>query len=325
MNKEDFMIDCQIIKQGAMFYVPDMSGDVNAIFTGEHYPKKCRPWIVVSNDVANGHNTRINVVPVYSRNRLSIPTDVYFSYDNRDCVACCNQVMSIEADKIETRGYVGTISTEILDRIKKALCIQFAIDVESSTTNTNTVETAVKNEPVTIDTDEIVNTVLSKLNIESVVTNELIKLLITTNINATANISLSNILPVPPIKDIVNNVVDSATEPVVENDVEKTDITIDTPTTIKNNSNNNIPKHSKKSDKKKNLHLYTKSGKRRINGESMSIEQCKEFCIDAKTMTFEELATKWANYGLKDATKDIIHKKKYAIKQRLIKEGIPLP
>ena len=32
----NFMIDCQVIKQGAMFYVPDMSGDTEAIFTGEH-------------------------------------------------------------------------------------------------------------------------------------------------------------------------------------------------------------------------------------------------------------------------------------------------
>lgn len=306
------MIDCQVIKQGAIFFIPDMSGDREAIFTGEHYPKKCRAWIVVSNDVANGHNTRINVVPIYTRNRLSIPTDVYFTNGTRDCVACCNQVMSIEADKIDTRGYVGTISAEILNQIKRALCIQFAISVESTTPPSTTT--------VNIDTDKIVTDVINKLDIENIVSKELVKLLITTNINATANISLSNILPVPPIKNVVENTISDTTTTISDcDDIIKTSVTDE------NNINVNITKTSNNLNKRKNSYPRTKRGKRRVNGEIMTIEQCVEFCTDVKTMSFEELATKWANYGLKDATKDIIHKKKYAVKQRLIKEGIPLP
>lgn len=306
------MIDCQVIKQGAMFYIPDMSGDTNAIFTGEHYPKKCRPWIVVSNDVANGHNTRICVVPVYTRNRLSIPTDVYFTNGTRDCVACCNQVISIEADKIDTRGYVGTVSVDILNQIKKALCIQFGIVMTSTETDVNTEKTNVTTESITIDTDKIVTDVLNKLAVESIVSKELVKLLITTNINATANISLSNILPVLPIKDVINTI-NTTTEN--NNDITAT--------------NNNVSEvcdtiHKETTDKRKSVSC-TKTTKHKPHGKIMTLDQCVEFCVDVKTMTFEELTTKWTDYGLKDADKNYVYKKKYSIEKRLMKEGIPLP
>ena len=81
------MLDVQVVKRGAIFFVPDMSGDTSVIFTGEHYPKKCRPWIVVSNDICNAYNHRIQAIPVYTRNKTSLPTHVYFTHDRRDCVA----------------------------------------------------------------------------------------------------------------------------------------------------------------------------------------------------------------------------------------------
>lgn len=300
------MIDCQVIKQGAMFYIPDMSGDTEAIFTGEHYPKKCRPWIVVSNDVANGHNARINVVPVYTRNRLSIPTDVYFTNGTRDCVACCNQVMSIETDKIDTRGYVGTVSNDILNQIKKALCIQFGIDKpEESKTADNT---------PTINIEELTNdiktNILNNLNVENIVSQELVKLLFKGHINVNTNISLSDIKPANINNETINDVINNNNNNKI---IDDTNIT-DTPTTKQD-----IPK-------KDVINEITKKRKRCLNrrptGKIMTIEQCKEFCNDVTYMTDDELVSKWEDYGLKNATKDVIAKKKFAIKYRLTKEGI---
>lgn len=301
------MIDCQVIKQGAMFYVPDMSGDTEAIFTGEHYPKKCRPWIVVSNDVANGHNARINVVPVYSRNRLSIPTDVYFSNGDRDCVACCNQVMSIEADKIDTRGYVGTVSIEILNQIKRALCIQFGIDrpeepkTEDNDTSTINIEEL---------TNDIKTNILNNLNVENIVSQELVKLLFKGHINVNTNISLSDIKPANINNETISNVINSKDNNEIVND---TNIT-NTCTTKRG-----IPK---KEVVDKTTRKRRKCLNRRPTGKIMTIEQCKEFCNDVSHMTDDELVSKWEDYGLKNATKDVIAKKKFAIKYRLTKEGI---
>lgn len=300
------MIDCQVIKQGAMFYVPDMSGDTEAIFTGEHYPKKCRPWIVVSNDVANGHNARINVVPVYSRNRLSIPTDVYFSNGDRDCVACCNQVMSIEADKIDTRGYVGTVSTEILNQIKKALCIQFGIDKPE--------ESKTVNDTPTINIEELTNdiktNILNNLNVENIVSQELVKLLFKGHINVNTNISLSDIKPANINNETINNVINNNNNNEI---IDNTNIT-NTPTAKRGRPKKDVSNEIAKKRKK--------CLNRRPTGKIMTIEQCKEFCNDVSYMTDDELVSKWEDYGLKNATKDVIAKKKFAIKYRLTKEGI---
>ena len=288
------MIDCQMIKQGGMYFVPDMSGETEVIFTGEHYPKKCRPWIVVSNDIANSHNTRVNIVPVYSRNRLSIPTDVYFTNGNRDCVACCNQVMSIEADKIDARGYVGTVSSEILTKIKKALCIQFGIIMADTTNEDDNIKTNIDTKDIkdTIKTD-----IVNNLNVGNIIAQELMKLLFNGKININTDISLSNIKPL-----------DTKVIAVDSNAINTEKIT--NPTTKTSEKIEDVKISNKKSNGKRSY------------GKTMTIEQCKEFYKDAECMTNEELVSKWNEYGLASVDKNIITKKKSAIRYRLRKEGV---
>ena len=283
------MLDVQVVKRGAIFFVPDLSGDTSVIFTGEHYPKKCRPWIVVSNDICNAYNHRIQAVPVYTRNKTSLPTHVYFTHDRRDCVACCEQITSFEISHIDSRAYAGTVSDEILGKIEQGLKIQLGLT-----------------EPI-INTENIIKNLTSQLNLESIISKELVKILI------------NNYMPITtkeePIKNITSNTDNAVpTEPV-------NSATTDTPITT-NNENNNTTKADTDNWRNK---PRKRSTTRRPRGLTMTLDNCIEFCKDAKHMSDEALIDKWKAYGLSDLAPGILAKKKYAIRQRLVQNNVPLP
>ena len=283
------MLDVQVVKRGAIFFVPDMSGDTSVIFTGEHYPKKCRPWIIVSNDICNAYNHRIQAVPVYTRNKTSLPTHVYFTHDRRDCVACCEQITSFEISNIDSRAYAGTVSDEILSKIEQGLKIQLGLS-----------------EPI-INTEDIIKNLTSQLNLESIISKELVKILINNYIPATTKEASA--------KNITSN-----TDNVIPIEPENS-ITTDTPiaTNNKNNNTTNADINNWRSKPRK------KSTTRRPRGLTMTLDNCVEFCKDAKNMSDEALVDKWKAYGLSNLAPGVIVKKKYAIRQRLVQNNIPLP
>ena len=283
------MLDVQVVKRGAIFFVPDMSGDTSVIFTGEHYPKKCRPWIVVSNDICNAYNHRIQAIPVYTRNKTSLPTHVYFTHDRRDCVACCEQLTSFEISHIDSRAYAGTVSDEILGKIEQGLKIQLGLS-----------------EPI-INTENIIKNLTSQLNLESIISKELVKILI------------NNYIPVTTKEEPVKNVTTNA-DNVVPTEPEN-NVTTNTPITT-NNENNNTAKTDTNNWRNKPRKRNTT---RRPRGLTMTLDNCIEFCKDAKHMSDEALVDKWKAYGLSDLAPGILAKKKYAIRQRLVQNNIPLP
>jgi len=283
------MLDVQVVKRGAIFFVPDLSGDTSVIFTGEHYPKKCRPWIIVSNDICNAYNHRIQAVPIYTRNKTSLPTHVYFTHDRRDCVACCEQITSFEISHIDSRAYAGTVSDEILDKIEQGLKIQLGLS-----------------EPI-INTENIIKNLTSQLNLESIISKELVKILI------------NNYIPVTTKEEPVKNVATND-DNVVPTELEN-NVTTNTPITT-NNENNNTAKVDTNNWRNK---PRKRSTARRPRGLTMTLDDCIAFCKDAKHMSDEALVDKWKAYGLSNLAPGVIVKKKYAIRQRLVQNNIPLP
>jgi hypothetical protein len=97
--------------------------------------------------------------------------------------------------------------------------------------------------------------------------------------------------------------------------------TTDTPITTNNENNNtvNVDTNNWRNKPRK------RSTTRRPRGLTMTLDNCIEFCKDAKHMSDEALVDKWKAYGLSDLAPGILAKKKYAIRQRLVQNNVPLP
>ena len=115
-------MNVSIIKQGMLFWIDDLSlvCPENTIT-----PRKRRVWLVVSNDLANATSNVITVVPVYSRSETRNPSQVFFKNGDRDCVICCDNVVSIPKDKVVAKDYMGIISSNLWEKVHNALMSQF--------------------------------------------------------------------------------------------------------------------------------------------------------------------------------------------------------
>lgn len=93
-----------------------------------------RYGLIVSNDVNNKHANTVEVVYLTTspdkikriqNNSKSLPTHVMIKSANKDAVALCEQVHSV--DKLRIGDYIDTVTPAELDLIDKALLISFGI------------------------------------------------------------------------------------------------------------------------------------------------------------------------------------------------------
>lgn len=60
---------------------------------------KCRPWLVVQNDVGNIHSPRTIVVPLTSKMKKGLPTHVPVCYGAiRESVIHCEEITTVDVD-----------------------------------------------------------------------------------------------------------------------------------------------------------------------------------------------------------------------------------
>ena len=90
-----------------------------------------RPVLVVQNDIGNRFSPTIIVAAVTSQtNKAKLPTHVPISAEgnglSRDSVVLLEQLRTI--DKKRLREHIGTVGTNVIDVVDKALSVSLGID-----------------------------------------------------------------------------------------------------------------------------------------------------------------------------------------------------
>lgn len=323
-------MDVSAIKQGMIFYVDDCTADEKITFNNERFPMKRRPWVVVSNNKNNAVSPNITMCPIYTRSETKLSTQVYFKNGERDQIICCESITTIPKSMIDIKGYIGTVSTYIWNRIHKALMIQLSdTDFITKEKTDNVV-------------DDIILEASRRIDIKNILVDKICDIL-TKGLNNTEN----------NYSDTENDIIKT------ENDIVKTQMVIMdtsvenlngciydiTPDTIfcdniyENLNNCNKGKESdlvneSKSDdeikeskaddeiKTNDNAVKNKTGRAKGN-KALPITMCKEFCDDCTHMTIDELNNKYHDYMfIKDG--DALLNKRWKTAQRLKKCGMDI-
>lgn len=278
------MLDCYGIRQGMIFFVEDITSESSVMFKGEKLPKKRRPWIVVSNNRNNAYAPHVTMVPVFTGNEIHLPTQVCFMCNGKERIARCEMINCIPKELVDIRGYVGTLAEPVYKKIEECLKIHFGMET-----------------PKTEKVENSIAEVLKSTNVENIVASKVCEILFKgLNISETNNYTVQ--IPVEPAQ----------VEPSAEDVAVETVVSAESISQVTTTSEDVIVKTPKTRGKR---------GPYKPRGNTMNLDQCMEFYQDTISMTPEEVYEKWKTFGVEN-TRTSVTKKKYAIKHRLIKEGL---
>lgn len=106
------------IERGDVYWVnfePSLGGEI----------KKIRPAIVISNNAANTHLNRIQVVPITSNTGRLYPAEAFIMLNTEKRKAMGDQLTTASKQRLGRR--IGTLSADDLARVEDAVLVQLGI------------------------------------------------------------------------------------------------------------------------------------------------------------------------------------------------------
>jgi mRNA interferase MazF len=86
---------------------------------------KTRPAIIISNDAANRHANRVQVIPITSNTDKIYPCDALVNVDGRPGRAMADQLMTASKNRLTSQ--IGRLSNAELRAVESAVRIQLAL------------------------------------------------------------------------------------------------------------------------------------------------------------------------------------------------------
>ena len=87
--------------------------------------QKIRPAIVVSNDFANLHSNRVQVVPLTSKTHKCYPCEAVIRFEGNESKAMADQIMTVSKQRLRSKVYV--VSDREMIQLEKAIKVQLSI------------------------------------------------------------------------------------------------------------------------------------------------------------------------------------------------------
>ena len=87
--------------------------------------RKTRPAIIVSNDVANLHANRVQVVPLSSKTDKLYPCEARVMVEGKESKAMADQIMTVSKERLTER--LGLLSPHEMHGVDIALRIQLGL------------------------------------------------------------------------------------------------------------------------------------------------------------------------------------------------------
>ena len=84
--------------------------------------QKTRPAVIVSNDIANEHLNRLQVLLLTSNTEKCYPCEAYVKIEGKTNKAMADQIMTISKERLKKK--IGHISSENMGDVERALRIQ---------------------------------------------------------------------------------------------------------------------------------------------------------------------------------------------------------